>query len=249
LRFRRGLEEYQQQRAEDQVSEGIGTLRENPLHAALKEHYRRAGDRVEEKVGRYVVDIVRDDELVEIQTRNFSAIRPKLLGLLETHRVRLVHPIAVERLLLKLGDDGQCTRRKSPKRGACEDVFTELVSFPELIHSPRFVIEICLTREEQVRVYDENGPWRRRGWRVVEQRLAEVIGSLVIESMHDLVALLPSALETPFTSHEVARAFGRPLAFAQKVCYCLAQGGAVRQIGHRDRARLYEFQPDYDPSG
>lgn len=247
MRFGSGLEEYQQHRAEDQVSEGIGTLRENPLHAALKEHYRRAGDRVEEKVGRYVVDIVKDHELVEIQTRNFSAIRTKLLELLETHRVRLVYPVAVERWLLKVGDDGECTRRKSPKRGALEDVFTELVSFPELIHAPDFVIEICLTRDEEVRVFDANGPWRRRGWRVVEQRLAEVIGSRVLGSMRDLVALLPSELEAPFSSHDVARAFRRPLGFAQKVCYCLARGGAVRQIGHRNRARLYEFRADYEP--
>lgn len=230
------------------MSNGIGTLRENPLHAALKEHYRRDGDRVEEKVGRYVVDIVREDELLEIQTKNFSAIRSKLKGLLKHNAVRLIYPIALERWLLKIGDDGECTRRKSPKRGAPEDLFVELVSFPELIHEPRFVIELCFTREEQVRVHDPNGPWRRRGWRITEQRLSEVVDSMVIESMHDLIGLLPAALEAPFSSHDVARAFGRSLGFAQRVCYCLAHGGAVRQIGFRDRARLYEYEPRYSPS-
>lgn len=227
------------------MSQGIGTLRENPLHAALKAHYRREGDRVEEKVGRYVVDIVRDDELLEIQTRNFSAIRTKLTGLLQHNAVRLVYPIALERWLLKMGDDGECTRRKSPKRGGPEDLFVELVSFPELLHEPGFVIELCFTREEQVRVHDPDGPWRRKGWRVVEQRLTEIVDSVVIESMEDLVGLLPPSLEAPFCSRDVAAVFGRTLSFAQKVCYCLVQGGAVRQIGHRNRARLYEFEPEY----
>ena len=227
------------------MAQRIGTLREGPLHAALKAHYCRDGDCVEEKVGRYVVDIVRDDELLEIQTQNFSAIRTKLAGLLRHAAVRLVYPIAVERWLLKIGDDGKCTRRRSPKRGAPEDLFIELVSFPELLHEPGFVIELCLTREEQVRVRDPDGPWRRKGWRVVEQRLTEVVGSIVIRSMHDLIGLIPPALEAPFSSHDVAAAFGRSLWFAQKVCYCLVQGGAVRQIGHRSRARLYEFESEY----
>jgi hypothetical protein len=47
---------------------GIGTLQEGALHAQLKEWYRRLGDRLEERVAGYVVDLVRGQVLVEIQT-------------------------------------------------------------------------------------------------------------------------------------------------------------------------------------
>ncbi len=53
----------------------IGTLRETELHAALKDYYARAGDRLETEVDGYIVDVVRADELVEIQTHNFAATK------------------------------------------------------------------------------------------------------------------------------------------------------------------------------
>ena len=46
----------------------IGTLNEGALHAQLKDWYRRPGDRLEQNVGGFVVDLVRGDLLVEIQT-------------------------------------------------------------------------------------------------------------------------------------------------------------------------------------
>ena len=51
---------------------GIGLLNEKPLHASLKQWYARPGDRFEVAVDGFVIDIVRDDLLIEIQTRNFA---------------------------------------------------------------------------------------------------------------------------------------------------------------------------------
>ena len=51
----------------------VGTLREKPLHADLKHWYAEEGDLVEEPVGGYVIDLVRDGLLIEIQTRSFSS--------------------------------------------------------------------------------------------------------------------------------------------------------------------------------
>lgn len=47
---------------------GIGRLNEGPLHAALKRWCARPGDRLEAVVDGYVIDIVRADLLLEIQT-------------------------------------------------------------------------------------------------------------------------------------------------------------------------------------
>ena len=62
------------------TASAIGTLRERPLHASLKRWYARPGDRVEVAVDGYVVDLVRGDLLIEIQTRGFATLRPKLHG-------------------------------------------------------------------------------------------------------------------------------------------------------------------------
>src|SRR5664280_380512 len=119
------------------ASSGLSTYREGSLHATLKDRYTRPGDRVEESVDGYVVDVVRDDELVEIQTASFSSAARKLRRLVTDHRLALVHPIATERWLVRVDADGVVTdRRRSPKRGLPLDLFHELVAFPELVAHP-----------------------------------------------------------------------------------------------------------------
>jgi hypothetical protein len=73
-------------------------MREGPLHAAVKALLAEPGDRLEVPVGRFVIDLLRaDGELVEVQTRGFSALGKKLDALLDEHRMRIVHPVAAER--------------------------------------------------------------------------------------------------------------------------------------------------------
>ena len=111
---------------------GIGLLNEKPLHASLKQWYARPGDRFEVAVDGFVIDIVRNDLLIEIQTGSFSAIKSKLANLARSHRVRLVYPIVQEKLIVRLATDGRrgAVRRKSPKRGRLEDLFWEMVNIP-----------------------------------------------------------------------------------------------------------------------
>ena len=91
----------------------IGTLNEGSLHAALKDHYARPGDRFEQPLDGFVIDIRRDDLLIEIQTGSFAAMGTKLDHLLTEHRMLLVHPIAAETYLERPGAEP----RRSPKKG------------------------------------------------------------------------------------------------------------------------------------
>ena len=109
----------------------IGTLNEGSLHAQIKAWYRRPGDLVEHPVDGYVIDLVRGETLIEIQTGGFAPLRRKLDRLLEEHPVRLVVPVALERRIVRLSRDGEIlSARRSPKHGRPEDVFARLVSLP-----------------------------------------------------------------------------------------------------------------------
>jgi hypothetical protein len=123
---------------------GIGVLNEKPLHASLKQWYAQPGDQFEVPVGGYVIDIVRDDLLIEIQTGSFSSLKAKLAKLLYSHQVRLIYPIAQEKWIVRpaADDNGRAIRRKSPKRGRLEDLFWELVSIPHLLSNPNFSLEV-----------------------------------------------------------------------------------------------------------
>ena len=99
------------------TSPHVGTLREKPLHADLKRWYCHPGDTFEQPVDGFVVDVVRGDLLIEIQTRSFSSIKRKLTALLPHHHVRMVHPIAVEQWIVKVDDTGEILSRRRAKDG------------------------------------------------------------------------------------------------------------------------------------
>lgn len=218
-----------------QTQPHIGMLREKSLHASVKTWYARPQDRMESPVQGYVVDIVRDDDLlVEIQTRSFSPLKTKLRKLTKTHSVRLVHPVAAEKWILKISEHGEeLGRRKSPKRGRIEDVFAELVSIPDLMQHERFVLEVLMIREEEVRMYDGKGSWRHPEWRKEDRRLLEVVEQKLLRNPADAAALLPAAakLERPFTNRQLATAAKLRLNLAGRMTYCLRKMGALDVVG------------------
>lgn len=219
----------------------IGTLREKPLHASLKRWYARPGDQIEVPVDRFVVDLVRTGVLIEIQTRGFSSMRHKVATLLDLgHEIRIVHPIAVDRWIVKIDPDGtEQSRRRSPKHGVATDVCAELVSFPELMAHPQLTIEVLLTTEEELRSHSPGRAWRRKGWVVVERRLIEVLDTVPIENPSDLADLLPAGLPETFTTAELAEALGRPRRTAQQIAYCLRKTDEIVAVGKRGNAVEY----------
>ncbi len=218
----------------------IGSLNEKPLHAALKDWYRRDGDGVEMPVEGFVIDLVRDDLLIEIQTGGFASMRRKLDHLLDSHPMRLVHPIAVVNWIVRLDEEGsEVSRRRSPKRGIAADVCRELVSFPALVDHPNFRLDVLLVEAEEIRRPDAARGWRRGGFVVEERRLIDVQGTVTFESSDDLAALLPTGLPDPFTTGDLAGALGRTRRLAQQVAYCLRLCGAVETVGRDRSGRLY----------
>ena len=220
---------------------GIGQLAERSLHAALKEYLAQPGDRFEVKLGRYVIDIVRGDLLIEIQTRHLYALRPKLLRLLVDYPIRLVHPLPAERWIVREDADGRVlTRRKSPRRAAVHDIFGELVRIPDLAAHPNLTLETLLIREEQHWRDDGQGSWRRGRWSLIDTRLLEVVESAVFTRPADYLALLPPLPEA-FTNADLAAARGWNSRLAGKATYALRVMGLLDLLGKQGNKHIYRF--------
>jgi len=203
--------------------------------------YAKPGDRLEAMVDGFHIDIVRNRLLIEIQSTNFSSQRQKLKTLTKTHRVRLVFPIAQEKWIVRLAEDGmRCLgRRKSPKKGHLLHLFEELVSIPSLIKNRNFSLEVLLIREEEIRRDDGQGSWRRKGWSVADHRLLEVVSRHVFRKPSDFLTLIPKELPYPFSTRELAEGIGQPRWLAQKITYCLRNMGAIQVVGKKGNAVLY----------
>ncbi|MFL5926023.1 MAG: hypothetical protein ACJ77E_03705 [Gaiellaceae bacterium] len=217
----------------------IGTLNEGALHAQLKEWYSRPGDLLEQKVGGYVVDLVRGELLVEFQTGGFAPLRRKLSALVELQPVRLVAPVASSRRIMRLSDDGEIlSARRSPKRGCLHDVFDRLVSIPALLGHANFELEVLLTQQDELRVLRPGRAFRRRGWVVQSRSLVTVDQSLLIAGPDDAARLLPELAAT-FDTAELAAATDIDRQLAQRMAYCLRALGVIAPVGKRGGSVLY----------
>jgi hypothetical protein len=186
-----------------------------------------------------VIDIVRDNLLIEIQTRNFASINSKLRELTRSYEVRLVYPVVQEKYIVRSVDGGLAVRRKSPKRGRLEDLFWELVSIPQLLTHPNFSLEVLMIREEEVRRYDEKRKkWRRKGWVIEGRRLVDVLDRRLFGTPADWLAFVPNGLQS-FTTKDLATVAATKRELAQKMAYCLRHSKTIELIGRQGRANLY----------
>jgi len=221
------------------VPSRIGTLAEGHLHATLKALCCEPGARYEAEVEGLIVDVLNPDGLVEVQTGGFTRMRAKLERLLPAHAVRVVLPIAVEKVIVKVEEnaDGrrELSRRRSPKRGHMLEAFRELVSIAPLLLHEHLTLELLLTREEEIRAHQPGRAWRRQGWVVRERRLLEVLESRRLCGAEAWAALLPYAAGEPFTSTELGEALTQPRWLAGKMCYTLHHAGLLQRLGKRGR--------------
>ena len=224
------------------MTNGIGTLNEGPLHQALKALYLTGNGEEEVSVGSYVADVRAEDQVIyEIQTGGFAPLKRKLATLIESHRVVLVHPIAAIRYIVKLPEqeDGQATRRKSPKRSSSAHIVEELVSIPYLLEHPNFAVEVVLIEEDEIRMFDPTRVRRRGGWRVVSRQMNQVLERQRISNRQDLYSLVHGPLPEEFSTADLAAAMGQSRRLAQKMAYCLRESGAAELCGKAGNALLY----------
>lgn len=217
---------------------------ETSLHRQLKERYATEGAAIEQRVGRYRIDVVRDKQLIEIQHSSLTAIRDKIAALVKKHEVLVVKPIVVTKHLVKRKRAGGevISRRRSPKSRTLLDIFEELVHFTRVFPHRRLTLEVLLIEIEEWR-FPGHG---RRRWRrdddhcVEDQHLVAVHETHSFRTAADLRNLLPAALPQPFHTGQLAAALGIQRWIAQRMAYCLRETRAIRQVGKLGGAWLYK---------
>ena len=115
--------------AAERQPEGIGMLREKLLHATLKNYFLEDGALPEQKVGKYIVDLLGKNGIMEIQTGSCAPLRPKLQALLPLYPVTVVCPIFRKRTVFWIDPQSGALSggRKSPKTGKYSDILPELI--------------------------------------------------------------------------------------------------------------------------
>ncbi|MCO6454419.1 MAG: hypothetical protein J5I93_03805 [Pirellulaceae bacterium] len=220
---------------------------ETSLHRQLKAEYAGPDARTEVPLGRYRIDVVTADRLVEIQHGSLAAIRDKIRHLLRRHQVTVVKPIITRKVLVRLAARGGpvVSRRASPKRGRLLDLFDELVYFTRVYPHPNLALDVPLVEIEEYRF---PGHGRRRRWResdflIEDQQLLRVADVHRFRTAADLLRIIPGPLPQPFHTGQLAAALDAPRWVAQRAAYCLRAAGAIQPAGKQRNAVLYVVTP------
>ena len=217
----------------------IGELNETGLHEDLKRLYAD-GARTEVEIDGYVVDVLRDDEIIEIQTRHLAKLEAKLRHLARTRRVRLVHPVAASTVIVKIGTSGEViSTRRSPRRGRLEDAFREITTIAPILPRRNITVEVVLVEVVEERRDDGAGSWRRKGVSITGRRLERVVTSHRFRTGADYLSMLPAGLPDPFTNADVGALAGLPYRQVQPLTSSLRKMGLIEITGRRGSEILY----------
>lgn len=221
---------------------------ETSLHKQLKQMYAADESQIEQKVGRFFIDAVRGEELIEVQFSSLSAINSKIRTLVNEHKVRVVKPLVIEKQLVRCASKGgsELSRRRSPKRGQILDIFDELIYFTRVFPHKNLVLEVPLIRIEEWSYPTPKSKKRRRRppkkYTVEDQMLVEVFETHVFRKASDLTKLIPKgSLPETFDTAQLAKALDTKRWIAQKVAYCLKHMKAIEEVGKKGNAILYKL--------
>ncbi|NMP38463.1 MAG: hypothetical protein GX051_10155 [Clostridiales bacterium] len=221
---------------------GIGTLSEKTLHAVLKMYFEPDNESREVKIGRYVADIVGENGIIEIQTRGFDKLRPKLAAFLDCTNVTIVYPIPRVKYLRWINPEtGELSeKRKSPKTGRFYDAFGELYKIKPLLKDPNLHLCLVMLDVTEYRYLDGWSNDKKKGSSRCERIPDALIDELYINSIADYRMLVPAPLPELFTAKEYARAAHLTIGRARTALNVLSFVGAVIHVGKRGRE--YEYR-------
>ncbi len=220
---------------------GIGTYGEKSVHAILKNFYEPDEDHQEIPIENFVADIYRDEEIIEIQTRQLNKLRDKLAAFLPLYPVTVVHPVPREKWLIWMDEEtGELsTKRKSPKRGSPFTAFPELYKIKMFLKNPNLKVKIVMLDMEEYRLLNGWSRDKKKGSSRFDRIPLQFVEEVVLERPEDYLQFVPIELEKEFTTRDYGKAVHIPEQLASTVLNILYYMGAVERTGKKGNFYLY----------
>lgn len=231
--------------AEPDIPGGIGTLGEKTLHSVLKFFFEPDSVFHEIKVGRFVADIKRGNEITEIQTRDFSRFRKKLPAFIPENRVTVVFPVARSKRIIKIDEaTGEYSEpRRSPRVGNIYSLIPEIYKINMLLKEPGVLNSVAFKAVflgiDEYRIVGKATRRSPHGKRCYEKIPTALYGHFDVASANDFKKFIPEGLPDGFTSLDFARVARIRRGLAQTALTVLTTVGAVTRIGKSGNTIIY----------
>jgi len=223
---------------------GIGTLSEKTVHALLKQYIEPDEDHQEIPIENYVADIFRNEEIIEMQTRQFNRMRSKLTAFLPLYPVTIVYPIPREKQVIWIDvESGELSKpRKSPLKGTPYTVFPELYKIKMFLKDPNLRLRLILMDMEEYRELNGWSKDKKKGSSRYDRIPTQLINEVEINCLEDYMQFVPYELEGEFTVKEFAKAARIPAKLAGIVVNILYYIGTIDRTGKKGNSYLYQVR-------
>lgn len=226
---------------QEEIRSGIGTLKEKTLHKVLKYYYEPDVSYHERRINGFVADILKENEIIEIQTRSFDKLRRKLDLFLQLGPVTIVYPVPHTKWIQWIDEEtGTVTkRRKSPKKGSPYEIAAELYKIKSYLNNENLRFIIPLIDMEESRILNGWSVDRKKGSTRHERIPLELKEEIRIGCRTDFCKLIPDGLEDVFTAKEYEKAAKVSIKKARTALHVLAYVEVIKKVGKRGNTILY----------
>ncbi len=246
--------------------EGIGTLGEKQMHAAIKRFICPDTDKHEVRLDplekcinnadvrdnnedkrpkrrRFVADVLNGNNIYEIQTGALAPLREKIRWVLDNtdHNITVIHPITEKKWVNVMGSkSGDIEKRYlSPLKGTIFHIAPELYYIREFISSPRFCLVILMMEAEQYVKNTAKKANARPKYKKYELIPINLIRAHIFRSTEDYNILIPESLPKEFTVREYSKLSKIRGIDSYSSVHSLCYLGLVSECGKRGRAAIY----------
>ena len=219
---------------------GIGTLGEKSVHAVLKRYFDPCEAHHEVRFKGYVADVKNNDGFVEIQTRGFYRLQKKLEVFLQEAPVTVVYPVAAERSVIWIDEDGTAEpKRKVTRKPTASSILPELYNLRSLFGNPMLRFCVVLLEVEDYRLKDGYGPDKKKRATKFDRYPVALLDELWLSTPEDYFPLIPERLTDGFSAKEYAKAAKLPARQASAAMNVLFSLGVLERVGKERNAYLY----------
>lgn len=219
----------------------IGRQKEKSLHLQLKNHLCADSNKQEVKIDQFFVDIYDKGIITEIQTGNFYAMRKKLSVLLPNYYVKIVYPLASEKVIHWVDPEtGEIQSRKSPRKNHPLKVCKELYFLKNMLNDPNLEIQVIMCKIDEYRYLDGYNQTKKRGATKIDQIPTWFDEVIVFKDKTDYQKHL-TKLPEQFTVKDFAKVIPLSPKEVSLAIQVLKTIGAIEMVGKLGKAYIYSL--------
>ena len=223
----------------------IGTLSEKTMHAVVKNYYEMDENYQEIPIEGKCADIfTKDEKIIEIQTRSWNLLKPKLQVFLPSYDVTVVLPIPDHKQIIWIDPDTGEVGKPGPNRkyGNPYMLFNELYKIREFLTNTNMHVHVLMIDVLEYKLLSGRSKDRKKfGAERYDRIPINLTSEINLEIPEDYMQFIPDNLPEKFTAKDFAKSAGTSERLTGYIIGTLKVLGLIEKIGQTSR-RAYIYR-------